>query len=136
VPCTTAHHPPDGACSFRFAAPRSDPQAARPTRPRTRRPLPLAIPPEAGVQFGAKASEEHCPHGTSTHPTGGDPSPRRIEVTVSPKGEVTVQTRGYIGESCTKASQFLESLGVVTTDRKTVEFYETVPIQQQQETQA
>jgi len=62
--------------------------------------------------------------------------PRLIEVTVSPKGEVTVQTRGYAGEGCLKASQFLESLGVVTADRKTAEFYETAQNQQQQETQA
>ena len=33
---------------------------------------------------------------------------RVIEVTVSPQGEVTVQTRGYAGGECLRASKFLE----------------------------
>ncbi len=50
--------------------------------------------------------------------------PRIIEVTVSPKGEVTVQTKGFYGSDCQQASKFLEqSLGIATTDRKTSEFY-------------
>ena len=57
---------------------------------------------------------------------------RIIEVTVLPKGEVTVQTKGYTGSDCLKASKFLEeTLGSATADRKTAEFYETVPVQQQ-----
>jgi hypothetical protein len=49
---------------------------------------------------------------------------RAIEVTVSPQGEVTVQTRGYVGGECLRASQFLEqALGVTTTDHKTAEYY-------------
>ena len=51
--------------------------------------------------------------------------PRVIEVTVSPQGETTVQTKGYAGGDCLRASQFLErALGVVAGDRKTAEFYE------------
>jgi len=61
---------------------------------------------------------------------------RLIEVTVSPKGEITVQTKGYAGDSCQKASYFLEALGVVTGERKTAEFYQTAHAEQQQETQA
>ena len=58
--------------------------------------------------------------------------PRIIEVTVSPQGETTVQTKGYSGSSCVQASKFLEeSLGVVATDRKTTEFYETEPLKQE-----
>jgi hypothetical protein len=53
--------------------------------------------------------------------------PRVIEVIVSPTGESTVQTKGYSGGECLKASQFLEqALGVKTNDRHTPEFYETL----------
>ena len=57
---------------------------------------------------------------------------RAIEVTVSPQGEVTVQTRGYVGGECLRASQFLEqALGVTTTDHKTAEYYHTAETAQQ-----
>lgn len=50
--------------------------------------------------------------------------PRIIEVTVSPKGEATVQTKGYTGGDCLAASRFLEqALGITATDRKTAEYY-------------
>ena len=50
--------------------------------------------------------------------------PRVIEVTVSPQGETTIQTKGYAGGDCLQASQFLEqALGVVAAERKTAEFY-------------
>jgi hypothetical protein len=49
---------------------------------------------------------------------------RVIEVVVSPKGETTVQTKGYAGADCLRASQFLEqALGVASADRKTGEYY-------------
>jgi hypothetical protein len=49
---------------------------------------------------------------------------RIIEVTVSPSGETTVQTKGYAGGECRQASQFLEqALGVTLQDRNTAEFY-------------
>jgi hypothetical protein len=58
--------------------------------------------------------------------------PRMIEVTVSPQGETTVQTKGYSGTSCLQASKFLEdALGVVASDCKTMECYETEEIKQQ-----
>ena len=51
--------------------------------------------------------------------------PRTIEVTVSPRGETTVQTRGYAGGDCLGASKFLEqALGVTTVESKTAEFYQ------------
>lgn len=57
--------------------------------------------------------------------------PRVIEVTVSPQGETTVQTKGYAGSDCLHASKWLEqALGVVSTDRKTGEFYEVQEAQQ------
>lgn len=58
--------------------------------------------------------------------------PRIIEVTVSPTGETTVQTKGYAGSDCLQASQFLEvSLGVPTQDQKTGEFYQAAEVQQE-----
>lgn len=49
---------------------------------------------------------------------------RMIEVTVSPKGETSIQTKGYSGSECLQASKFLEqALGVAAKDVKTGEFY-------------
>ena len=56
---------------------------------------------------------------------------RIIEVTVSPKGETSIQTKGYAGAACTQASKFLESaLGVVVTESKTGEFYQAAQSEQ------
>ena len=50
---------------------------------------------------------------------------RIIEVTVSPQGETSVQTKGYAGGDCLQASKFLEqALGIATGERKTAEYYE------------
>lgn len=55
-----------------------------------------------------------------------------IEVTVSPKGETTVQTKGFIGTDCLLASKFVEqSLGISTAEQKTGEFYVTNQADQQ-----
>ena len=49
-----------------------------------------------------------------------------IEVTISPTGEVSVQTRGFAGSSCRQGSAFLEkALGQVTKDRPTSEMYQS-----------
>jgi hypothetical protein len=57
---------------------------------------------------------------------------RIIEVIVSPQGEITVQTRGYRGSDCLRASKFVEqALGVATDDRKTAEFFAVAPNEQQ-----
>ncbi len=51
---------------------------------------------------------------------------KTIEVTVSPKGEVTVETKGFAGRSCKAASEALEkALGVVKSDKPTPEMYQT-----------
>ena len=56
---------------------------------------------------------------------------RIIEVTVSPKGETTLQTKGYAGGECLQASKFLEqALGVITADHKTGEYYQTASTEQ------
>jgi hypothetical protein len=57
---------------------------------------------------------------------------RIIEVVVSPTGETTVQTKGYVGADCLQASRFLEqALGVITAERKTSEYHESEPAHQQ-----
>jgi len=57
---------------------------------------------------------------------------RIIEVTVSPQGEMTVQTKDYAGADCLQASRFLEeALGAKINERKTAEFYEAQAAQQQ-----
>jgi hypothetical protein len=62
---------------------------------------------------------------------------RIIEVVVSPTGETSVQTKGYSGNACLQASQFLEqALGLVTQEQKTAEYFQPAEIPQQQENQA
>ena len=59
---------------------------------------------------------------------------KTIEITVNPKGEATVQTKGFAGPSCKDASQFIErALGEKTAERMTPEFYQTSPVQEQQQ---
>jgi hypothetical protein len=56
---------------------------------------------------------------------------RIIEVVVSPTGEATVQTKGYAGADCLRASEFLEqALGVASQDKKTAEFYQPAATEQ------
>jgi hypothetical protein len=56
---------------------------------------------------------------------------RVIEITVSPAGETTVQTKGYAGADCLRASRFLEhALGRPVTDQKTADFYAETPAEQ------
>jgi hypothetical protein len=57
--------------------------------------------------------------------------PRVIEVTVSPTGETSIQTKGYAGADCLQASKFLEqALGVSTAEHRTAEFYQPTAEQQ------
>jgi hypothetical protein len=56
---------------------------------------------------------------------------RIIEVTVSPKGETSVQTKGYAGADCLQASKFLEqALGVAAKEVKTGEFFQLAQSEQ------
>lgn len=48
-----------------------------------------------------------------------------IEIIISPKGETTVETRGFTGASCREASRFVEeALGRPTSERLTATFYQ------------
>ncbi len=54
-----------------------------------------------------------------------------IEVTVSPTGEMTVQTKGFRGSSCRDASKAIErALGIVQTDKPTAEMYQTQAVEE------
>jgi hypothetical protein len=55
-----------------------------------------------------------------------------IEITVSPTGEATVQTKGFTGSSCRDASKFIEqALGQRSGEQLTAEFYQSQPVHQQ-----
>lgn len=57
---------------------------------------------------------------------------KTIEITVSAKGEATVQTKGFSGPSCRDASKFIEQvLGEKSGEQLTQEFYQNQPVQQQ-----
>ena len=58
--------------------------------------------------------------------------PRIIEVVVSPTGETSLQTKGYVGGECLQASRWLEeALGLVAGEQKTPEFYQSQSTEQQ-----
>ena len=53
---------------------------------------------------------------------------KTIEVTVSPAGEVKVETRGFAGGDCRDASRFVEhALGAKTAEALTAEFHQGQP---------
>ena len=48
-----------------------------------------------------------------------------IEIVIGPKGETTIQTKGFFGPECQEASRFVETaLGKRTAEQKTAEFYQ------------
>lgn len=50
---------------------------------------------------------------------------KTIEVTVSPKGETKIETKGFAGGECRQASRFMEeALGVRASEQLTTEFYQ------------
>ena len=53
---------------------------------------------------------------------------KTIEITVSPKGENLVETKGFTGNSCREASMFIESaLGIRTSETLKPEFHNQTP---------
>jgi hypothetical protein len=49
---------------------------------------------------------------------------KTIEITVSPAGQTSVETKGFSGSECRQASEFLEkALGQRTGEQLTGEFY-------------
>ncbi len=58
-----------------------------------------------------------------------------IEITISPQGQSKIETKGFTGSSCRRASQFLEeALGAQVSEKLTTEFYQqqatSEPVQQ------
>ena len=57
-----------------------------------------------------------------------------IEIVISSKGETTVTTKGFAGQSCRDASKFIEqALGQQTGEQFTAEFHQAVESQQMQQ---
>jgi hypothetical protein len=50
---------------------------------------------------------------------------KTIEITVSPKGDTKVETKGFSGTECRQASRFIEeALGQRSVEQLTAEFYQ------------
>ncbi len=50
---------------------------------------------------------------------------KTIEITVSPQGKTRLETKGFAGEACREASEFLErTLGQTQAETLTVEFHQ------------
>jgi hypothetical protein len=57
---------------------------------------------------------------------------KTIEITVDPKGQAKVETRGFTGGECREASRFIEqALGARTGEQITAEFYQAQQADQQ-----
>jgi hypothetical protein len=59
---------------------------------------------------------------------------RTIEITITTKGETSVQTKGFTGSSCRDASRLIEeAIGQRTGEQLTAEFHETIPVEHHQQ---
>ncbi len=59
-----------------------------------------------------------------------------LEIVISPTGQATVQTKGFVGATCREASQFLEqALGRRTTEQLSAEFHQTASAEQARATE-
>jgi hypothetical protein len=53
---------------------------------------------------------------------------KSIEIVITSKGETTVTTKGFAGQTCREASGPIElALGLRTSETLTAEFHQTVP---------
>jgi hypothetical protein len=58
---------------------------------------------------------------------------KTIEITVSPRGETQIETKGFTGDECREASRFLEqALGKSIREQLTSEFHQQQTHNQQQ----
>jgi hypothetical protein len=49
---------------------------------------------------------------------------KSIEITITPSGQTSIETKGFSGTECRQASEFIEkALGQRTGERLTSEFY-------------
>ncbi len=59
-----------------------------------------------------------------------------IEITVTTKGETSVQTKGFAGSSCRDASRFIEqALGQRLEEQLTAEFHQAAGVEETQQQQ-
>ena len=59
---------------------------------------------------------------------------KTIEITITSKGEASVQTKGFAGSSCRDASKFIEqALGQRTGEQLTPEFHQAMTVEQPQQ---
>lgn len=59
---------------------------------------------------------------------------KTIEIIISPQGEITLQTKGYVGSSCQAATKALEeALGLKAREKLTAEFYQAQTAQSHQQ---
>ena len=57
---------------------------------------------------------------------------KTIEITVDPRGQSRIETRGFTGGGCREASRFIEqALGQRTGETLTTEFYQDQAAEQQ-----
>ena len=53
---------------------------------------------------------------------------KTVEITIGPKGDVQLETRGFAGKACQFVSQALiSSLGACVSEQLTAEFYQSEP---------
>jgi hypothetical protein len=56
---------------------------------------------------------------------------KTIEITISPKGETRIETKGFAGAECREASRAIEqALGIRTSEQLTAEFHQNLPQRQ------
>ncbi len=54
--------------------------------------------------------------------------PPQFEVLISPTGETTIQTQGFVGAACQQATKALEAaLGWKQSETLTAEYHQTIP---------
>ena len=62
---------------------------------------------------------------------------RTIEITISPKGETAITTKGFAGSSCRDASKFIEqALGQRISEQLTADFHQATTLAQTQQQQS
>lgn len=49
--------------------------------------------------------------------------PHQVIIKISPDGEIKSEVKGISGPSCSQASKWVDSLGKVTEDRNTPDYY-------------
>ncbi|MBC8355307.1 MAG: DUF2997 domain-containing protein [Planctomycetes bacterium] len=58
---------------------------------------------------------------------------KRIVITISPKGETQLETKGFAGSDCKEASRSLEAaLGTAAQERLTAEYHQPAVTEQSQ----